>query len=480
MHFPWDTMGRYLEGVHTKSIARREIAVQWGLASSVMQRNRAYREVDELRVAVCDGAVARLESGCFFPDEDRVGIKGLDHLWYPIEFRLDVDITDYHGVLCDTHDARTGACDVCWETRLEPGMRVLLYLLEEVMGIHHVIRVWSGNKGYHLLCMDRACLEWDDATRAALLEQLQQPRDASVLDHVYDEILWPLFMEQYGGEFPQHRLRPEWLAHGTDFDLSGKSQQEALQFIQECLWGELWTVYKRGLLRLLYWPRVDAAPLQSGHLLKVPFCIHEKSRKVSLPLCDPSTFRPSTAPTALDILEGRYDMSPSIRYTELILDRAEEAAAEEIPLPPMRFPDTFPYLMGVNWTGRSPEEYAAGVAGVAQALGPQCIVMAPDHEWRIRFVAAGCPKVLLECMGKEACAGGGGFKSIVVSHWDAHTPSILARLTERFQVVLGFVADTDDPSDSGRRVVARSQGHLIQTAKRLRQFQLSYPSTIRL
>lgn len=378
-HFPWSLLDEYLRGSDAYSLERRELAVQWGTTSSDthMERNRSYADIDALKDAVCNGDVMRLESGCFFPGPTRKERRNLPGCAYPIECRFDVDITDYEGVTCASHSVRDGACDVCWVTRLEPGIRVLRYLFKELLGLQHVIWVWSGNKGFHALCMDRECLAWDDETRKAVLALVLDP-GVQTYNHVCDTILWPLFEEQYCvGEAPQwYPVDMAWLATGTSFNLEGKTTApEAFEFIQTLLGGDhdAWLYYRRQLMKTLYWPRVDRAPLECTHLLKIPFCVHEKTKKVSIPLhMDTRAFRPSTAPTRFDVLDGKYDLSDSVQYMRSVL---QSARAAQLAPPPTLIPDvaTKRCMIYVEWCDKTEEQYTAAMAAVAELFWDQYV-----------------------------------------------------------------------------------------------------------
>ena len=397
--FPVRVIGDYLDGALDYGIQRREIAVQWGLQDSIMERNRSYRTVDELvaaiqgnQQAVLFNVAARIESGSFFGGSER---KARKEEWaraeHPVEFRIDIDLPDYsldHPVYggpvgCSFHGPREQACDVCWQTRLAPSMRVAEVLLERLLGLRHILRVWSGNKGYHLLCLDKKALLWDDHMRTAMLSLLQNP-PPEVADAVFRDILWPTFQEQYLGENAPFDLEPQWVVHGTDIQFSpGQTGKQTFQFMQQLLVGDDWTYYLRKLLKSLYWPRVDGGPLQSHHLLKVPYSVHEKTKKISLPLADPQNFLPSQAPVLMQVLNEEFDLGPSVEYALRVI----RAAKEEPPgLAPTRIPPKSPYIISVDWSDNGdPVEYAQVVVDVALLFDAnKTVVQVPDHEWAAR------------------------------------------------------------------------------------------------
>jgi len=56
------------------------------------------------------------------------------------------------------------------------------------------------------------------------------------------------------------------------------------------------------------YPRIDINVSKGmNHLLKSPFCVHPKSKKISVPVLDFRTFDPDTVPKIGDLITERED-----------------------------------------------------------------------------------------------------------------------------------------------------------------------------
>jgi hypothetical protein len=168
---------------------------------------------------------------------------------------------------------------------------------------------------------------------------------------------------------------------------AGQTGAQVYRFVEQLLVGDELEAYKRRLLRALYWPRVDDGPLRSDHLLKVPFCVHEKTKKVSMPLPSVEGFQPSSAPKLEDVLLGNFDLEPSAKYMRSVLDAARSDPPRSTT--PTRTPPSARYSMRVDWRDdATPEGYAELVARVARVFREHRVVVeVPDHEWAARVQA---------------------------------------------------------------------------------------------
>lgn len=62
------------------------------------------------------------------------------------------------------------------------------------------------------------------------------------------------------------------------------------------------------LVLYFMYPRIDINVSKGmNHLLKSPFCVHPKSKKISVPVLDFRTFDPDTVPKIGDLITERED-----------------------------------------------------------------------------------------------------------------------------------------------------------------------------
>ena len=397
--YPWEAVGVYLRGTRGYPLQRRELGVQW--AGGHMERNRSYASIDELRLAVTGAgqgrAPSRMESGPFYPGAQRKGRKNKANELRPKGIGWDIDITDYlednplygpgHLDCLQNHTKKMGVCNACWATRLEPSRRVLEFLLREGLGMEHIIYVFSGNKGFHALCMDDTCLDMDDEMRRALFEFVVSPNNPELEYRAYTEVMLPLFNELFV-EGP-HALSDTWLSYGLSFQPQGHTVADKLAHVRQTIdhGGDTWNLYQRKLLRALFWPRVDMGPIKSDHLLKIPFCVHEKSCRVSLPLADPASFLPESAPTIMDVLEDRFSLEVAADHMVSVVERARYAARTQ-----PAWDDTpikLSLTINVNWAGRSSVDYVEALICAMRQYESAGVVayVVPDAGWRCMFEA---------------------------------------------------------------------------------------------
>lgn len=342
--FPWEPIVRFLGQGDREQLGRREVGIKFvtvtnGHHKEIMVRNKAYLDESSLKDAVVRNAeqrpAERVEFGPMFPGVDRKDSR-LDDMPLLVELRFDIDVMDYdrdsevYGPGCFMCNAFR-ACEECWKTRLEPSRQVLEYILKETLGAKHILWVFSGKKGYHGIVLDRcfAGRYMPDTIRKLIVNQVVNPTDEKVLSHIYDNILWPIFTRQYL-EKDKFSRRPDpmaavWL--GVQRPLNHPNTcVTAMRYIREDRYREepeKWEKHKRGVLRALYWPRIDEEiSIKCQHLLKIPFSIHDGTKKISVPILDPATFKPENAPTLEQICSGEGSLEPYVKHFERLLDAA--------------------------------------------------------------------------------------------------------------------------------------------------------------
>jgi len=322
--FPFATLDLLLTMGNTVDFNKREIATTFSKQQegqkgpkTFMQRNKAFESFDKLmeyiKSQANDGwSMTRMEFGPVFPTTDRKESRGED-MPRRVELRFDVDITDwnsfneFYGVecfVCDHFD-HSFACKECWTTRLEPSRKVLAYLLEEMYGVEHVLWVFSGKKGYHGIVLDKEYrVIMSKETREFMFNQLVNPSDPKIHDHVYINILWPIFKEQYLSD-SKRQIPVKILKQGLkEHRYIPSGQKEAMKYICENIFRKdpkKIEQYYRGMMRTMYWPRLDAPVSNDNHLLKIPFSVHDGTKNISTPILDPDTFLPENALKLSDV-----------------------------------------------------------------------------------------------------------------------------------------------------------------------------------
>ena len=317
-----------------------------------MRRNPTYAGAKELRATALGGGrrgdpcAARMEFGAAFCGKGRKSARS-DDLWPKwIELRIDVDGKDWSsddpeygvvGCLSCGHFSDMPACTECWTTRLEPSRKVLAYLLTEVFGATHVEWFFSGKKGYHALVLDAGLFgaPLDTEAREKLFDELVNPSCPELVDHIYDDILEPIFREQYLSGQPAfqggvHRERPipmEVYMQGVErrpsHTLDNAGCLAAIG--RDEFDGDPARIkaHRRAMMRSLYWPRLDrVVTTKPGHLLKLPFCCHESTGNLEVPLLDPSTFVPERALTLAQVLQKPSRIVPYVNHFVRVINAA--------------------------------------------------------------------------------------------------------------------------------------------------------------
>lgn len=459
--YPWEAVLAFLEGPY--GMASREVGIQWkndSDGSTAMQRNVAYETPEEFKTGICrrgarGSTACRLEFGCFHPGVERQATRS--NPARPKELCFDIDITDYdkHALAygpavfpCGSrHAASSGVCDECWRMVLAPGARVLALLMEHMAGLEQVLWVFSGRKGYHAIAVDEQCYRWSNATRHTIAQNMMNPQDPALLTLIYDRTLYPLLFELYSGanKPPVEVLRlnlADMEVHLSEEEVAAHDMPELMALIKRRLHGaERWTRYIRGVLRALFWPRVDLGPLEASHLLKVPFCVHEGTGNVCVALKpDLFAFKPSEAPKALELMMQHADggvaaLAPYVENmrrvafprtppTEWRVTAHPWRPSAEVPRRkrPVKHAD----ICNVDWRKRSAEEYADAMIRVVKrqrevAGFKRPLIVVPDHEWyaRVRILTDG----LAECAPQVVVATEEGDQwervdGVVLTHMD--------------------------------------------------------------
>lgn len=282
-------------------------------------------------------------------------------------FSIDIDLTDYDYLKLKDADGNVSPalCDKAYPVAVF-AIFVLRYLLERAFGYRRIFACYSGRRGVHLHVLDASALALSNEARGAVATFMNASfakggrRISSAvrgLAKMYD-LLKPAMdafkrtlvgeMDLFGDsdQIVQFVERLELRHHTLDTLAEDAIEQDdgpaAWELIRERVLsaGVAWFRERLHDTVLAYvWPRMDENVSTSlGHLIKVPFCAHAKSRRVAVALNSKTYINwcPSRAPS-LD--EWDQDaMDAALANFELPTSDAdlEDAVAAPAPRPPPR------------------------------------------------------------------------------------------------------------------------------------------------
>lgn len=223
------------------------------------------------------------------------------------EFVIDIDLTDYPGGSTDLD-----ACDRMWPL-VAVGLEVAWRSLTDHFGFQHVLKVYSGRRGGHLWVCDKRACAMDDEARGAIINWLSpyQKQGSTtwkyLLEHpnftaINEDLILPFFREtaikpvEQGG-LGMFEIGFQRRAFVTALDLRGTDSlvQKAESAPTPAKALELIYVFCRDApdkwLRFacvvwgLVGPKLDAnVSKHANHTLKIPFSVHPKTMRVSVPI----------------------------------------------------------------------------------------------------------------------------------------------------------------------------------------------------
>lgn len=248
------------------------------------------------------------------------------------EVVFDIDLNDYanvrvkrpgmrHGLLCTCGDTKT-ACGECW-TLLALADVVLRWVFTDRLQLGTPLWVYSGGKGGHCIFGNPTARSLGPAARHAIVQELVRWQTPSEVDVMACDPEWMPLCEQL-----QSRLRTiastrprllcspvarQWLASFMAGDDSGEVRDTYLNAPAMGDTAGEWRLFcgaaspanvRRALLELAL-PVVDLGPLRNTKpLIKLPFSVHPRSRKISLPVDmgeSRCAFEPATMPSPADL-----------------------------------------------------------------------------------------------------------------------------------------------------------------------------------
>lgn len=183
------------------------------------------------------------------------------------ELTFDVDLQSYdwndkmkQGIR--TCHSRDEACEKCYKIA-DCGMKIINWILINVLGLENLTFVYSGNKGFHCIANDDIIMDADDIARKAIVEYFN-PKfiftnnpthyTNSIINSVYDNIVGPVYLKILQEQNTDKLFDDKRVRRNMDEKIAACS---------------------------LLWPILDNTVTEKmDHLLKVPLNIHPKSNRV--------------------------------------------------------------------------------------------------------------------------------------------------------------------------------------------------------
>jgi DNA primase catalytic subunit len=285
------------------------------------------------------------------------------------EFVVDIDLTDYPGGSNDLED-----CDRMWPL-VAVGLEVALRVLTTHFGFQHVLRVYSGRRGGHLwVCDKRACSLSDDARDAIVKWMSPHAKQGRTswhylanhpnFDVISDELMVPFFRDvaikpiEHGG-LGMFEIAFQRRAFVLAMDLKD-TRSLVVEVEQVDTPGRAFAIIELfckhsavGRLRMvatiwdLIGPRLDASVSKhANHTLKIPFSVHPKTLRLSVPIEHGSIFNfpvAKRAPTVMalfgpDSKAARRVLAITIHGFSLFVERLSKSTTEQWKPPVLSLP----------------------------------------------------------------------------------------------------------------------------------------------
>ena len=228
-----------------------------------------------------------------------------------LELVFDIDVTDFNRYcLCVKQTNTKRACHSCWQ-HVEGASLVLEYLLKQHWGVceENILWVLSGMKGFHCVVNDQRFLRLTRKERTVLFLQLQINTDKQLIQFasslrpefslIIEEQFYNKSVVQRGllssDTFQQsclalikteyykisNALNVKW------FNLRSANSEEKWKALLELERGQFPGKPLPSLVIALqcYYPKIDKGPFcEKHHIFKLPFSVHNSTRKIALPV----------------------------------------------------------------------------------------------------------------------------------------------------------------------------------------------------
>jgi len=208
---------------------------------------------DELREKIEREVPAKIDAGAVYVQKP--AMVSNENPAVVKELVFDVDLTDYKRACCEDK----GMCNACLPL-IKCAIEVLDHVLREHFGFSRLLFVFSGGRGVHCWVSDPLALTLTDRDRKNVITYLKNLKKEK--DKKIDEIL-------------------------AKYKKTAASKDTAEA---DDLYGEIF-------------PKIDEnVTKQTKHLLKLPFCVHPRTKRVCVPIIleDLDGFQLEDVPVFLD------------------------------------------------------------------------------------------------------------------------------------------------------------------------------------
>jgi len=290
-----------------------------GFSGAPFVRWKSCATPDALHKMVSQRGVGKINLGAVYATAPEMRFKQSSDammLTTTREFIVDIDLDDYGGVGKDD----LAWCDHAWPL-VAVGLEVAWRALTEHFGFQHVLKVYSGRRGGHLWVCDKRAAAMSDEVRDAVIKWMQ-PKEVQggkrlweyLAGHpnfteMYAELVLPFFLDtalkpiNEGGlgmlevEFQRRAFvysvgldrDPKCKAEADKLALKAAnavSPREAFDVVDDfCFNNSFRRLWLAGAVWGMVGPRLDVnVSTKTNHTLKIPFSVHPKTLRLSVPI----------------------------------------------------------------------------------------------------------------------------------------------------------------------------------------------------
>lgn len=340
-----------------------------GWSGSPFVRWKACGTPSKLREMVSGDTVGKINLGAMYEEspDNRYKIRG-EMQAVAREFVIDIDLTDYPGGSTNLQQ-----CDEMWPL-VAVGLEACSQVLSKHFGFKHIMPVYSGRRGGHLWVCDRRACAMNNEMRDAIVKYMSPGENRG-------KTVWTWLIKHPGfKEISTNLMLPFWRERAIRpieagglgmFDVAFQRKaflelvhadcardlgdtigqhltpHEALdaleQYLNRSRTAFILERYEEAVWQMIG-PRIDVAVSKDAkHTLKIPFSVHPKTGRVSVPiLSDRLNAFPVArrAPTVADLTDkgqrgeqSRHILNVTVENFQMFVDHIAKSKTELTPVP---------------------------------------------------------------------------------------------------------------------------------------------------